>query len=383
MNQVRNSALADAAPVSWRHSPWLQRYVPIALLTTTGLMVTAVIFRMVEESEWEVAAAGVAFTALFAAYLVILTGRTAEVEGMVARRTIELEMEIGERKQAEAKIQEQYVDIQIHTLELEAANDDLRQTQQKLLEANLNLEKKVKDRTAELEAANDELKAFTYSVSHDLRAPLRHINGFSRILLNECQDQLPEYAKSYLLKIGDSASSLGALVDGLLNLSRINRENIIIKRVDLNGILDEVIADLRSETASRDINLKIQQLPQVECDPVLIKQVLVNLLSNAIKFTRNTKRTVIEVKPLPDAKPGFMVRDNGAGFDMEYADKLFGVFERMHKKSDFEGNGIGLATVKRIVVHHNGRVWAESTVNRGSTFYVELPAPPAKELKEE
>jgi len=260
-----------------------------------------------------------------------------------------------------------------HASLLEAANHELRHTQEKILELNQSLEENVKARTVELECANKDLEAFIYSVSHDLRAPLRHINGFSRILQSEHSEQLSEEAMRYLDKIAQSASNMGNLVDGLLNLSRIGRKPLELEIVDLNSVVDGVKSELETEIGNRDIEWKIEPLPEIECDPVLMKQVVVNLLSNAVKFTRNSDGAVIEVKPLSSGESGFMVKDNGAGFDMEYTEKLFGVFERLHRKEDFEGTGIGLATVHRIVDNHNGRVWAEAEVNKGATFYVELP----------
>ncbi len=367
------------SPGSHRLSSVMRRYAPIGLVVVTGLMLTAVILSMVESSEWGVVTAGVSFTCLFAMYMVLLLGRKAQVEQTVIERTTELEREIGERKQAEVTIQEQYDEIQIHAYELEAANHELRHTQEKLLELNQSLEQHVKARTVELESANKDLEAFIYSVSHDLRGPLRHINGFSRILQSEHTQQLSEEANRYLDKIAQSAINMGNLVDGLLNLSRIGRKTLEMETVDLNSIVDSVRSELEPETMGRDIEWKIETLPPVECDPVLMKQVVVNLLSNAVKFTRNSEHAIIKVKPPASGQPGFVVKDNGAGFDMEYTDKLFGVFERLHRKEDFEGTGIGLATVHRIVDNHNGRVWAQAEVNKGATFYVTLPYPDVRE----
>lgn len=382
MRQESNNTLTNYTQSEYRLLSALRRYAPIGLIVVTGLMLTAVILSMVESSEWGVVAAGVGFTCLFAMYMVLLLGHKAQVERTVIERTVELEREIAEREKAEITIQEQYEEIQIHAFQLEAANHELRHTQEKLVELNQSLEENVKARTVELEGTNRELEAFIYSVSHDLRAPLRHINGFSRIMQTEYSEQLSDEAQRYLDKIAESALNMGNLVDGLLNLSRIGRKTLQIETADLNNIVDTVKAELEPEIAGRNLLWHVEALPQTECDPVLMKQVVVNLLSNAVKFTRNSKSAVIEVKPLSNGKPGFMVKDNGAGFDMEYADKLFGVFERLHRKQDFEGTGIGLATVHRIVDNHNGRVWAEAEVNNGATFCVELPHLDVREKEE-
>lgn len=373
MRQESNTTWTDYSPSSHRLSSVLRRYAPISLIIVTGLMLTAVILSIAESSALGIVVAGVGFTCLFAVYMVLLIGRKAQVEQTVIERAADLEREINERKQAEVTIQEQYDEIQIHAFELEAANHELRHTQEKILELNQFLEENVKARTVELEDVNKDLEAFIYSVSHDLRAPLRHINGFSRILQSEHSGQLSEEAMRYLDKIAQSASNMGNLVDGLLNLSRIGRKPLELEKVDLNSVVDGVKLELEPEIGNRDIEWKIEPLPEIECDFVLMKQVVVNLLSNAVKFTRNSDGVVIEVKPLSSGESGFMVKDNGAGFDMEYTEKLFGVFERLHRKEDFEGTGIGLATVHRIVDNHNGRVWAEAEVNKGATFYVELP----------
>ncbi len=222
-----------------------------------------------------------------------------------------------------------------------------------------------------------ELEAFTYSVSHDLRAPLRHIDAFSKILRDKYKERLPDDATGYIDKIINSASDMQMLIDALLNLSRLGRKELRIRTVDLNKIINAVKAELAPDIEGREIEWCIEKIPEVQCDPALMKIVLTNLLSNAVKFTCNLvsdagARTVIAVKPLPDGKPGFKVQDNGVGFNMEYAGKLFGVFQRMHRKSEFEGVGVGLATVQRIIARHKGRVYAESEVNKGAAFFIEL-----------
>ncbi len=225
----------------------------------------------------------------------------------------------------------------------------------------------------ELEALVKELEAFTYSVSHDLRAPLRHIDSFSKILRDKYKERLPDDVMGYVDKIIHSASDMQMLINALLNLSRLGRKELMIGTVDLNKIINAVKAELEPDIEDREIEWRIEKIPEVQCDPALMKIVLTNLLSNAVKFTSNIgHHIVITIKTLPDGKPGFMVQDNGVGFNMKYASKLFGVFQRMHRKSEFEGVGVGLATVQRIVARHKGRVYAESEVNKGAVFFIEF-----------
>jgi light-regulated signal transduction histidine kinase (bacteriophytochrome) len=240
---------------------------------------------------------------------------------------------------------------------------------------NEDLERRVAERTAELLAVNKELEAFAYSVSHDLRAPLRHIDGFSRILLEESGPRLAEEPRHYLQCIADAARHMGHLVDDLLNLSRLGRRELTRRPVDLNDLLQEILHEISSGvTTDREIEWRIRDLPVAECDPGLIKVVFTNLLSNAIKFTRTREHAAIEVGAATrEGEQTIFVRDNGVGFDMRYADKLFGVFQRLHRQEDFEGTGIGLATIQRIVHKHAGRVWAEAEPDRGATFYFTLP----------
>jgi len=235
---------------------------------------------------------------------------------------------------------------------------------------------------AELAASVKELEAFTYSVSHDLRAPLRHISGFSRILTEEYGPNLPSDAQHHLQRIQDGTRRMGQLVDDLLNLARVGRRDLSLQVSGLKSLVDEVITELEPECTGRQIEWRIADLPFVDCDPGLMKQVFQNLLSNAIKFTRPRTQAVIEVgRKDQDGTAVVFVRDNGVGFNMKYADKLFGVFQRLHRPEDFEGTGVGLATVQRIIQKHGGRIWAEAELDKAATFYFTLGAREKTEFK--
>jgi PAS domain S-box-containing protein len=231
------------------------------------------------------------------------------------------------------------------------------------------LEERVVERTAELEAANRELEAFSYSVSHDLRAPLRAIDGFSRILEDEHGAALPEDGRRYLRLVSENAQNLGKLIDGLLDFSRLGRQALSRQPVDLGALVQDVLADLAPEREGRSTDVTVQPLPTVSCDRLLVKQVFANLLSNALKFTRDRETAHIVVGSFEEhGERVVFVRDNGVGFDMRHANKLFGVFQRLHRAEEYEGTGLGLALVGRIVVQHGGRIWAEGAPGEGACF---------------
>lgn len=238
---------------------------------------------------------------------------------------------------------------------------------------NAALQESIAARTAELEAANKELEAFTYSVSHDLRAPLRHISGFSQMLMEDYAGQLPPEAQKLLHNINTSSLYLSQLIEDLLRFSRLGRQPLSLQPVQMRPLVGDILHSMHKEQEERQIEVRIGDLPDCFGDPTMLRQVLTNLLSNAFKFTRLTEKPVIEIgSQSTEEELIYFVRDNGAGFDIRYADKLFGVFQRLHSQRQFEGNGVGLSIVQRIIQRHGGTVWAQSEINRGATFYFSL-----------
>ena len=251
--------------------------------------------------------------------------------------------------------------------------DELKQAEENVRLLNAALEHRVQERTAQLLAANEELEAFSYSVSHDLRAPLRAVDGFSQVVLEDYGPQLPEACRQDLQTIRNGAQKMGRLIDDLLMFSRLSRLPLRKQTVDTGKLVRGALEELNPLREGRQIEFQIADLPPCQADPALLKQVWVNLLSNALKYTGKREAALVEVGcAMEKGRNAYFVRDNGAGFDMKYANKLFGVFQRLHRAEDYEGTGVGLAIVQRIIHRHGGRVWAESAVNSGATFYFTL-----------
>jgi len=255
--------------------------------------------------------------------------------------------------------------VRERTAELQLANEALQTSERRVIE-----------RTAQLEAANKELESFSYSVSHDLRAPLRHVQGFAEMLSREVRGDLSEKAQRHLATIVEAGREMGQLIDDLLSFSKMGRAEMHDARVDLDELVQKTRQNLRIAVHGRNIVWKIASLPTVQGDPAMLQQVFANLLGNAVKYTRPRDPAVIEIActGTEGERVVLRVRDNGAGFDMKYVGKLFGVFQRLHRADEFEGTGIGLANVRRIVTRHGGRTWAEAAVDRGASFYFTLKA---------
>jgi light-regulated signal transduction histidine kinase (bacteriophytochrome) len=268
-----------------------------------------------------------------------------EVERQVQERTEQLRAEIAERGRAEAEVRR----------------------------LNEELERRVRERTSQLEQANRELEAFSYPVSHDLRAPLRATDGFARILLDDYGQQMPAEAVRRAEIMAASARDMGRLIDGLLNFSRVSRQPVNRQRIATRDLVRQVLDSLMAGEEGHRVEIELAQLPDCFGDPVLVRQVWVNLLSNALKFSAGRENARIEIGGTEqDRTRSYYVKDNGVGFDMRYAGKLFNAFERLHSYEEYEGVGVGLAIVRRIIERHGGRVWVEAAPEKGATFYITI-----------
>lgn len=264
------------------------------------------------------------------------------------------------------------------TAQLAQANQNLIREVRERMRAEAEIKQLNRDlqaRAQQLEEANEELEAFSYSVSHDLRSPLSSIIGFASILHEETAGKLEEKPRQYLERIGKAGRKMATLIDDLLRFSRVSHTALVLEPVDLKELVKNILPDFEQEMEGRKVAWMVSPLPAMRCDRAMVCQVFVNLISNALKYSRGREPAEIEVFVAEDKEDEviFAVRDNGAGFDPQHADKLFGAFQRLHSAEEFEGTGIGLANVRRIVTRHGGRVWAEGRLGVGATFYFSLP----------
>ena len=251
--------------------------------------------------------------------------------------------------------------------------EEERMQKEMLKKMNETLEQRVQERTIELETVNKELEGFNYSVAHDLRAPLRVIQGYGKMIMKTASGKLDEMEMEGVKDMVSNAKHMGKLVDDLLDFSRMGRTQLDKTNVSMDEVVKDVVKEIKAADPNSPAQIKVSDLDKVTCDPVLIKQVWINLISNAVKYSRKKEQPVIEIGSTGvNGNQMFFIKDNGAGFDMQYADKLFGVFQRLHKVAEYEGTGVGLALVHRIVTKHGGKIWAEAKTNEGATFYFTL-----------
>ncbi len=309
-----------------------------------------------------------------------LEHRVLERTGDLRDANLELERQIGERRLVEEALRQAHLDLEqrVHdrTAKLAEANTELMREirdRQRVEEDMCKVNVDLLQRTTQLESFNKELEAFSYSVSHDLRAPLRGIDGFSQAVLDDYGDKLDDTGKQYLQRVREASQRMAKLIDAMLNLARLIRAELTFESVDLSAIGQSVVSDLSKADPERQVEIVVADNLRTNADPDLTRVVLENLLGNAWKFASHEEFARIELGlTYHYSQPVFFVRDNGVGFDMTYADKLFGAFQRLHAMSEFQGIGIGLATVHRIILRHGGRIWADASVGKGATFFFTL-----------
>jgi two-component system sensor histidine kinase/response regulator len=274
------------------------------------------------------------------------------------------------RDELELRVRERTKELAVVNETLKAEIIERARAEEEVRALNISLEQRVHARTAELAAANEELEAFTYSVAHDLQAPLRNIQSYTQMLDGEFAAKVPDEARHCLKRIGLLGKSMGQLLEDMLRLSIISKQNLQCRVTELRDLVEEVVAGFKLETKDRQMEWCVGELSHATCDPGLIRQVFFNLISNAVKYSKPRDKAVIQIGQIKIGdETAIYVQDNGVGFDMKYSDKLFGVFQRLHGAEDFEGTGVGLATVARIIRKHGGRIWAEAEVDKGAAFY--------------
>lgn len=286
------------------------------------------------------------------------------------------------RDEMERRVRERTKELAVANESLKAEIAERARVEEEVRALNTGLEQRVLARTSELAVTNEELEAFTYSVAHDLQAPLRNIQSYAQMLEEEYAAKMPDEASHCLKRIGLLGKNMRQLLEDMLRLSVISKQDLHCRGAELRGVVEEVVAGFKLETRNRQIEWHIGELPFATCDPGLIRQVFVNLISNAVKYSQLREKATIEIGQTQSGdEPVIYVRDNGIGFDMKYAGKLFGVFQRLHGTETFEGTGVGLATVARIIRKHGGRIWAEAQADQGATFFFTLGATPAQDSR--